>query len=299
LLLRAANESGHVIVEAAEDGAGIGLERVRAKAVERGLVSAAQAARMDDHETVKLIFLPGFSVARKITNISGRGVGMDVVRTKIEAIGGTVDMQTRRGKGTTLRIKIPLTLAIILALVITCAGDRYAIPQASLIELVRLEGDASGRRRIELVHGAPVYRLRGNLLPLVYLEQLLKVSTPASASGNAAERVMHIVVLQVGEQQFGLVVDEVNDTEEIVVKPLDKRLNGLQAFAGATIMGDGQIALILDVLGLAQLAGVAAETSRVAHAEEGKVSPRSNNRAGGCCYCVAPAASSGSRCRSR
>src|SRR5208282_2169178 len=211
LLLRAFHESGQVIVEVAEDGAGIDLERVRAKALERGLVNAEQAARMNDAETVKLVFLPGFSTAAKVTNISGRGVGMDVVQTNIEKIGGTVDIQSRRGEGTTLRIKIPLTLAIIPALVVTCVGDRYMIPQVNLIELVRLDG-AESERRIERVHGAPVYRLRGNLLPLVYLEEVLKLAKD-EAVATTLDHAANIVVLQVGDQQFGLVVDEVNDTE--------------------------------------------------------------------------------------
>ncbi len=269
LLLRAFHESGQVIIEVAEDGAGIDLEQVRAKALERGLVTAEQVARMNDNEAVKLIFLPGFSTAPKVTNISGRGVGMDVVKTNIEKIGGTVDVQTRRGEGTTLRIKIPLTLAIIPALIVTCANDRYAIPQVNLIELVRVESEESARR-IELVHGAPVYRLRGNLLPLVYLKEVLRIAESGSAVDPDADHTAHIVVLQVGEQQVGLVVDEVNDTEEIVVKPLGKRLKGMNAFAGATIMGDGQVALILDVLGLVQLAAVAAESREGSYSEDRK-----------------------------
>jgi two-component system chemotaxis sensor kinase CheA len=270
LLLRAFHESGQVIVEVAEDGAGIDLERVRAKALERGLVNAEQAARMNDAETVKLVFLPGFSTAAKVTNISGRGVGMDVVQTNIEKIGGTVDIQSRRGEGTTLRIKIPLTLAIIPALVVTCVGDRYMIPQVNLIELVRLDG-AESERRIERVHGAPVYRLRGNLLPLVYLEEVLKLAKDEAVAATP-DHAANIVVLQVGDQQFGLVVDEVNDTEEIVVKPLGKRLKGMSAFAGATIMGDGRVALILDVLGVVQLAAVARDARQSGHAEAQKAS---------------------------
>ncbi len=169
---------------------GIDVERVRAKALERGLITAEQAAHMTDGETLKLVFLPGFSTAAKITNISGRGVGMDVVKTNIEKIGGTVDIQSTRGQGTRLRIKIPLTLAIIPALIVTCAGDRYAIPQISLIELVRLEAEEKASK-IELIHGAPVYRLRGNLLPLVYLHEVLKVESPAPEGDAAATRLAH------------------------------------------------------------------------------------------------------------
>ncbi len=254
LSLRALHESGQVIIEVVDDGAGIDVERVRAKALEKGLITPDQAARMGESEALKLLFLPGFSTAQKITNISGRGVGMDVVKTNIERIGGTVDMHSTQGQGTRLRIKIPLTLAIIPALIVTCAGDRYAIPQISLIELVGLEADEKAHK-IELIHGAPVYRLRGNLLPLVYLHEVLKMPPPAT-DGDAASRASHIVVLQVAEQQFGLVVDQVSDTEEIVVKPLGKQFKGVSAFAGATIMGDGRVALIVDVPGAAQLSGV-------------------------------------------
>ncbi|HVN27803.1 MAG TPA: chemotaxis protein CheA, partial [Candidatus Binataceae bacterium] len=255
LFLRALHESGQVIIEVADDGAGIDVERVRAKALGRGLITADQAAHMNDDEILKLVFLPGFSTAEKITNISGRGVGMDVVKTNIEKIGGTVDISSSRGQGTRLRIKIPLTLAIIPALIVTCAGDRYAIPQISLIELVRLEADEKAHK-IEFIHGAPVYRLRGNLLPLVYLHEVLKLADGATPEKIEAASAAHIVVLQVADQQFGLVVDQVSDTEEIVVKPLGKQFKGVSAFAGATIMGDGRVALIVDVPGVAQLSGV-------------------------------------------
>ena len=213
---------------------------------------------MAEREIFNLIFLPGFSTAEKVTNVSGRGVGMDVVKTNVEKIGGTVDVQSTRGQGTTVRVKIPLTLAIIPALVVTCGGDRYAIPQVSLIELVRLKAEEVGKG-IELVHGAPVYRLRGRLLPLVYLNRELKVAVnEASAAKN--DGAVNIIVLQADERQFGLVVDQINDTEEIVVKPLRKQLKSVKTFAGSSIMGDGKVALILDVLGLAQRASVITET---------------------------------------
>ena len=204
---------------------------------------------MSDRELVSLVFLPGLSTTDRVTQFSGRGVGMDVVRTNIEKIGGSVDIESQPGRGTTVRMKIPLTLAIIPALIVTAGGDRYAIPQVSLLELVRLEGDQV-RTGIEQIHGAPVYRLRGNLLPLVYLDRELRVeSAPAGEDVN-------IVVLQADDRHFGLVVDEIHDTQEIVVKPLQKQLKGIAAFSGATIMGDGQVALILDVLGIAQQSGV-------------------------------------------
>jgi two-component system chemotaxis sensor kinase CheA len=250
LLLHAFHEGGKVVIELTDDGAGIDPQRVRDKAVQGALVAPEQAARMTDRELVDLVFLPGFSTADRVTQFSGRGVGMDVVRTNIEKIGGTVDVESALGRGTTIRMKIPLTLAIIPALTITTGGDRYAIPQVSLLELVRLEGEQL-RTGIEQVHGAPVYRLRGNLLPLVYLDRELRVDSHRRGGGE-----INIVVLQADDRSFGLVVDEIRDTEEIVVKPLQKQLKGVAAFSGATIMGDGKVALILDVLGLAQRAGV-------------------------------------------
>jgi two-component system chemotaxis sensor kinase CheA len=261
LLLRAFHEGGKVVIEIADDGGGIDPARVRDKAVRSGLVGPELAARMSDRELVNLVFAPGFSTADRVTQFSGRGVGMDVVRTNIEKIGGTVDIESRPGQGTTVRMKIPLTLAIIPALTVTAGGDRYCIPQVSLLELVRLEGDHA-RTGIERIHGAPVCRLRGNLLPLVYLARELQVEVAPSAEA------VNIVVLQADDRQFGLIVDEIHDTEEIVVKPLQKQLKGVAAFSGATIMGDGTVALILDVLGLAQRAGVVAGARERALAEQ-------------------------------
>ncbi len=254
LQLRAFHEGGHVNIEVADDGAGIDIDRVKQKALARGLISPEQILRMADRELLNLIFLPGLSTAEKVTNVSGRGVGMDVVKTNVEKIGGTVDINTLSGQGTTLKIKIPLTLAIIPALMVTSGGERYAIPQISLLELVRVEGDSS-KHAIEHIHGAPVYRLRGNLLPLVFLNRELG----HKSKEIAASETVNIVVLQADGRQFGLVVDEINDTEEIVVKPLGKHLKSLACFAGATIMGDGRVALILDVLGMAQHANVVSE----------------------------------------
>lgn len=275
LLLRAFHEGGQVIIEISDDGAGLNLERIRRKAVERALLSSEQAARMNDREAAGIIFLPGFSTAEKVTNVSGRGVGMDVVKTNIEKIGGSVDIQSKAGHGSTVRMKIPLTLAIIPALVVSCGGDRYAIPQVSLLELVRIEAE-DARKAIELVHGSPVYRLRGRLLPLVYLNRELQVENRKEneAGGDAT----NIVVLQADDRQFGLVVDEINDTEEIVVKPLGKQLKGITTFAGATIMGDGEVALILDVLGLAQRAGVVGEVRDRAITEKDKAAEKDERK---------------------
>jgi two-component system chemotaxis sensor kinase CheA len=252
--LRAFHEGGQINIEISDDGAGIAAEKVRQRALSRGLITTDQSQRLSDHDVIKLIFLPGFSTAEKITNVSGRGVGMDVVKTNIEKIGGTVDIQSVAGRGTTLRIKIPLTLAIIPALMVSSGGERFAIPQVSLLELVRLEG-AHVAAGIERIGKALFYRLRGNLLPLVHLHSALKLK-PVMTSDDA----VNIVVLKADQRQFGLVVETVHDTEEIVVKPLGKQLKGLTSFAGATIMGDGKVALILDVLGLGQMAQVVSET---------------------------------------
>lgn len=242
ILLRAYHEGGKVTIEIRDDGGGIDPARIKAKAIEKGLITVEQSAKMAEREIFALIFAPGFSTAEQVTNISGRGVGMDVVRTNIEKIGGSVDIASVVGSGSTITIKIPLTLAIIPALVVTSGGERFAIPQINLLELVRIE-KAKAATLIEDVYGAPVYRLRGQLLPLVYLSKELGLPVNESAAIN-------IVVLQADETQFGVVVDTVLDTGEIVVKPLDKQLKSLSVFAGATIMGDGTVALILDVFGL-------------------------------------------------
>jgi two-component system, chemotaxis family, sensor kinase CheA len=284
LALHAFHEGGKVIIEIADDGAGIDPQRVRTKAIQAKLVTPEQADRLNDRELIELIFMPGFSTADRVTQFSGRGVGMDVVRTNVEKIGGAVNIESRPGQGTKIKMKIPLTLAIIPALTITSDGDRYAIPQVSLLELVRLDEHDESQRGIELIHGVPVYRLRGNLLPLVYLKNELQLpptptlphkgggksdSSPRTEKGGATQSgEINIVVLQADDRQFGLVVDAIHDTEEIVVKPLQKQIKGIGAFAGATIMGDGKVALILDVLGLAQRANVVSAVRERALAEK-------------------------------
>ena len=268
LRMRAYHEGGQVNIEITDDGGGIHLERVKQKAVSKGLITNEQAARMTDHQASQLIFMPGFSTAEKVTNVSGRGVGMDVVKTNIEKIGGTVDLQSQFGAGTTLKIKIPLTLAIIPALIVTSGAERFAIPQVSLLELVRLEA-GEAKEQIEYIHGTPVYRLRGKILPLVSLNRSLKLKEMEEGRVSKDDEEVHIVVLQADGHPFGLVVDEINDTQEIVVKPLGKQLKGLSCFAGATIMGDGHVALILDVLGLAQQSNVVNETKGAASMEAG------------------------------
>jgi two-component system chemotaxis sensor kinase CheA len=261
MTLRAYHEGGQVNIEVGDDGAGINVARVRQKAVENGLMRAEQADKLSDREALNLIFLPGFSTVQKVTNLSGRGVGMDVVKSHIEKIGGVVDVFSRPGEGTTVKIRIPLTLAIIPGLVITSGGERFIIPQVSLLELIRLDDESSGKH-IEYVHGTPVYRRRGSLLPITYLNQVLGLK-----SDDRAETAS-LVVLQAEDRQFGLVVDGINDTQEIVVKPLGKQLKGLTLYAGATIMGDGRVALILDVLGIGQRSGVFGEVRESVRAAE-------------------------------
>ncbi|MES2521519.1 MAG: chemotaxis protein CheW [Gemmatimonadota bacterium] len=264
LFLRAFHEGGKVNIEIRDDGGGIDVTKLKAKALEKGLITAEAAAKLNDREALNLIFAPGLSTARAVTNVSGRGVGMDVVKTNVEQIGGTVDVSSVLGQGTTLRIRIPLTLAIIPGLIVTTGGNRYAIPQVSLLELVRLEGDEA-KKRIEHIYGAPVYRLRGKLLPLIHLNHVLGLTD--EPWNLDAVNIVNIVVLQAEGTSFGMVVDTINDTEEIVVKPLGKQLKSVQAFAGATIMGDGRVALILDVLGLAHMRGILSAAQERANAD--------------------------------
>lgn len=266
LKLRAWHEGGQVLIEILDDGAGIDTARVKSKAIERGVITAQRAERMTEQELLNLVFLPGFSTAEKVTNLSGRGVGMDVVKTNIERVNGSVNLQSLPGKGTTIKIKIPLTLAILRAVVVQSWGRRFAIPQVNIQELVHVDADRV-QTEIESVHGVPVYRMRGQLLPLVYLGKELKLNHP-DARQDGDNQAWNIVVLRANDRPFGLVVDEINDSEEIVVKPLGKQLRALKNFAGATIMGDGKVALILDVVGLAQHAGILSEASDRALAEK-------------------------------
>ncbi len=252
LYLRASHESGKVNIEISDDGSGIDPEQIKQKAQQLGLITTASAASMSDAQAVNLIFLPGLSTAEQVTHLSGRGVGMDVVRTNIEKIDGTVDVYSCLGQGTAFKIKIPLTLAIIPALIVISGPNRFAIAQASLQELVRLEGDQAGNA-IEMLYDVPVYRLRGKILPLVYLNRELQIQKTTTD-----EETIEIVVINTDDYQFGLVVDRIEDTQDIVVKPLGKQLKDVTTFAGATILGDGKVALIIDPNGLAELSGVRA-----------------------------------------
>lgn len=264
--LRAFHEGGHVNIEIGDDGAGLDLGQIQEKALAKGLIRPEGLSSMSERDITNLIFLPGFSTSEVVSNVSGRGVGMDVVKTNIEKIGGTIDVVSKIGTGTTFRLKIPLTLAIIPALIVTSGGQRYAIPQVSLLELVRLDPEML-RSSIEYVGDAPVHRLRGRLLPLVDLSEQLGVGmripprVHADCGGGLGASMLTLVVLQADGQEFGLVVESVSDTEEIVVKPLARQLKATGVYSGAAIMGDGRVALILDVRAVAQRAHVLAGSS--------------------------------------
>jgi two-component system chemotaxis sensor kinase CheA len=247
--LRACHEGSHVIVEVHDDGAGMSIERIRQKAIERQLVPQQRAEQMNEREILQLIFLPGFSTAETVTSVSGRGVGMDVVRTNVEKIGGKVEVDSHAGKGTVLRLRIPLTLAIIPALIVHSRGQNFAVPQASLTELVHLSTGETDSR-IERLENAALYRLRGRLLPLVFLDRLLQ-QPPRERSAPC-----DIAILNADGRRFGLVVDGLADPEEIVVKPLAPVLREIGFYAGATILGNGEMALILNPGAIAQHANV-------------------------------------------
>lgn len=244
LTLRAYHAGGQVMVEVRDDGAGIDPQKVAAKAIERGLKTAEQLDAMATSDILNLVFLPGFSTAAAVTNVSGRGVGMDVVRSNIESIGGAVEVESEVGRGTTWRLRIPLTLAIMPALTVRSGSEIYAIPQVNLQELVALDTQKT-QEAIEHIGSAEVYRLRGALLPLVRLSDVM-----GQTRGDGDSAV--IAVLQADNQRFGLVVDRVLNNEEIVVKPLAAQLKTIGIYAGATLMGDGQVALILDVQAIAR-----------------------------------------------
>jgi two-component system chemotaxis sensor kinase CheA len=249
--LSAFHEGGHIVIEIGDDGRGLDTERIRAKVIANGLASEAEIEKMSEARIHKFIFAPGFSTAEKVTSVSGRGVGMDVVRSNIDQIGGTIDVKSVRGQGSTFTIKIPLTLAIVSALIVEAAGDRFAIPQLAVIELVRARSNTD--HRIERIRDTPVLRLRNKLLPLIHLKKLLKIGDDAASDAENG----FIVVTQVGSQTFGIVVDGVFHTEEIVVKPMSSRLRHIAMFSGNTILGDGSVIMIIDPGGIAQTIGTA------------------------------------------
>lgn len=248
--LRAFHEGGVVHMEISDDGAGLSTDAIRRKALEKNLISPAAAERLSDAEVARLVFLPGLSTAPAVTNLSGRGVGLDVVKTNVERIGGSVEVRSTPGRGCSFHLKIPLTLAILPALVVASRGHRYAVPQSGLLELVRLRPGVSGED-VEWVQGAAVFRRRGRLLPVVFLNKVLH-------GPENADPALALLVLQIGPRRFGLAVEQIVDTEEIVVKPLGRHLKSLNLFEGATVLGDGAVVLILDIPGLADHGGVAA-----------------------------------------
>jgi len=286
ITLNAYHEGGHIIIEVADDGAGLPVDRIRAKVVAKGIATEGELAGMSAADIQRFIFRPGFSTAAEVTAVSGRGVGMDVVKTNIEKIGGTIDLKSEPGRGTTFIIKIPLTLAIVSALIVEAGGERFAIPQISVVELVRarLDADRQAARRkdetgkdgggkdgggkdattpvVEHIHGTPVLRLRGHLLPLVNLTDLLDLG--ATRLGKAEGHV-HVVVAQVGAALLGIIVDRVFDTEEIVVKPVAPILRHITMFSGNTILGDGSVIMILDPNGIARATGVAGAAGHGTH----------------------------------
>ncbi len=247
IVLNAYHEGGHIIIEISDDGRGLNLDRIKQKAVSSGLATESELEGMTSQQIYQYIFRAGFSTAEKVTSVSGRGVGMDVVRTNIEKIGGTVELKSTPGKGSTFVIKIPLTLAIVSALIVECASERFAIPQISVLELVRVT--ANSEHGIEMINHAPVLRLRDRLLPLVSLKKLLQLN-----DGRDAQETF-VVVTQVGTYTFGIIVDRVFDTEEIVVKPVAPILRHISMFSGNTILGDGSVIMILDPNGIAAATG--------------------------------------------
>lgn len=310
--LKAYHEGGQAIISISDDGRGMDPQKILKKAIEKGLVRAEEARRMSEREVLALVMAPGFSTAEKVTEVSGRGVGMDVVRSNVEKIGGTIELNSKVNVGTTVLLRLPLTLAIIPSLIVGSSGQRFAVPQVSLVEMVWVRA-AEVKQRIEEVHGAAVLRLRGNLLPLLRLSDVLdiprtflhpetgailedrrqRITDPrgSSTQKNTSEDTSfekrrsamdrrqdwksdhNILVLKVGPHSYGLIVDELNDTEEIVVKPMSAYIKGCKTFAGATILGDGRITMILDI------AGIAAEAKLLFPSIENEEKRRHNEQA--------------------
>lgn len=289
VLLQAYHEGGHIIIKIQDDGKGLSTEKITEKAISNGLATESELAEMTNQQIQQFIFKAGFSTAEKVTAVSGRGVGMDVVRTNIEKIGGSIELNSVEGKGSTFTIKIPLTLAIVSALIVESGGENFAIPQLSVRELVMTS--SHGQTQIEIINDSPVFRLRDNLLPLVALDEVLSLADkgvlaksiqdisvavtaekdtpkPVATEGADLDEVIaspeteiappkpkYIIVTQVGVYQFGIIVDKVFDTEEIVVKPVSKILRDLDIFSGNTILGDGSVVMILDPNGIARMSG--------------------------------------------
>ncbi|GBF32106.1 signal transduction histidine kinase CheA [Desulfocucumis palustris] len=251
--LRAYHESGYVNIDIIDDGKGIDIENIKSAALKKGFINQAEIPTLGERDFLELLFHPGFSTAGKVTDFSGRGVGMDVVKTNIEKLGGTMEIMTCLGQGTTLRLNIPLTLAIISSLIVDVQGQKFALPQVNLQGLVRIKpGGGNAARRIEQVRGADVLRFRGKLLPIVHLGGILGLKREEPDKNG----VMRVLVIKSGSKLFGLVVDVIHDWEEILVKPVPRYLKGCQCYSGVTIMGDGRTAMILDPEGIASAAGL-------------------------------------------
>ncbi len=249
--LRAFHQNGMVVIEIADDGAGINYERVRNRAIERQLVGSLEAAGLTNDALIEFIFLPGFSTKERISSLSGRGVGMDVVKNNITNIGGSIELTSESNVGTTVRLKIPLTLAIMPALLVDSEEQIFAIPQNRILELVRLT-KATNENPFEDFYGTPVYRLRENLIPVLYLNNELNLEKLSAGEGGS----INIVVVQSDEVKFGVIVDAILNIQDVVVKPLGPLLNTLPKYAGATILGSGRVSLILDVDGIATDSGL-------------------------------------------
>lgn len=272
ITLNAYHEGGHIIIDIVDDGKGMAVDKIRAKILEKGLATEGELSGMTEQQMMQFIFKPGFSTAEKVTSVSGRGVGMDVVRTNVERIGGTIDFKSVAGKGSSFSIKIPLTLAIVSALIVECASERFAIPQISVVELVK--ASPTSEHRVELINETPVLRLRNRLLPLVSLRKTLKLGDEdIQANGNA-----FIVVVQVGNSTLGIIVDRVFDTEEIVVKPVAPILRSIDSFSGNTILGDGSVIMILDLNAIISHAGNVSNQSAHGQAASSVHAARSGSR---------------------
>ncbi len=267
LIVRAAHEAGMVCIDVEDDGRGMDPAKMRAHAIKRGVLSAGEAAALSDRDALELIFRAGFSTAEKVTSISGRGVGMDVVRDHVQRAGGQVELFSQIGQGSIIRLKMPLTLAIIPALLVRSGGQRFCIPQSNLLELVYLD-EQQASKQLQHVRDAEIYRLRGDILPIVRLGHVMGHARAAIELGT------NIVVVAVGKQRYGLIVDEILDTEEIVVKPLHPKLKLLACYAGATVLGDGGVALILEVAGVGAMAGIRVGARRHTDADAAVVARR-------------------------
>ncbi len=268
IILRSYHQGGHIMIEISDDGRGLPLEKIKKKLLQNRLVTEEQLQSLSAQQIQQYIFHPGFSTADQITAVSGRGVGMDVVRSNIEKIGGSIEMRSVEGKGTHFTIKIPLTLAIVSALIIGNGDERFAIPQLSVSELVLISEESA--HKIEYVNNAQVLRLRGNLLPLIDLEELTGKAAASESPEGEGGRDRYVVVAKVAQFLFGIIVDKVYDLEEIVVKPVTRLLKDMPLFSGNTILGDGQVIMILDPAGVLKAAGMSEniDSLRTEEAEE-------------------------------